>query len=107
MTVGRRDISTAIALVCLCAMAALAHGRPLVTTRGALTETLWEQTAAVQLCPVGDAAAMARACAVLLTDAAVLARRSQAARALYDTRFDLRHTLTHLVGEQQRCLSTR
>lgn len=78
------------------AMAALANGRPLVTTTGSLTETLWEETDAAVLCAPGDVSAAAAACAALVGDAATLARRSAAARALYDTRFDLRHTLAQL-----------
>lgn len=81
------------------AMAALAHGRPIVTTGGALTENIWGTTPAVILCAVGDADAAARASAALLADAADRDHRGHAARALYDMRFDVRHTLARLRGD--------
>lgn len=80
-------------------MAALAHGRPIVTTGGALTENIWGTTPAVVLCAVGDADAAARACGALLADAADRDHRGHAARALYDVRFDVRHTLGRLRGD--------
>ena len=40
------------------AMAALAHGRPVVTTVGRLTEPLWIESRAVALVPAQDAAAL-------------------------------------------------
>lgn len=78
------------------AMAALAHGRPLVTTSGVLTENTWEETSAVELSPTGDAKALARACAALVADPGSLGRRAFEARAFYDARFDLTHTLARL-----------
>lgn len=77
------------------AMVALAHGRPIVTTTGALTEPLWSDAPGVVACPVGDAAAIARAC-VALTSAPETAAQSATVRAFYASRFDLSHTIATL-----------
>jgi len=78
------------------AMAALAHGRAMVTTTGWLTESLWEDTGAVSLVPFDAPEAVADAAAALLDDRA--ARESLAARALatYVDRFDIAHTIRAL-----------
>src|SRR5205085_11119201 len=55
-------------------MAALAHGRPTVTTRGPLTETLWGDCGAAVVVPAGDGPALAAAAAGLLADAPARAR---------------------------------
>ena len=80
-------------------MAALAHGRAVVTTRGRLTEDLWADSGAVALAEAEDAAALAREAARLLADAAARARLGAAARALYRERFDLAHTVAALRRE--------
>jgi glycosyltransferase involved in cell wall biosynthesis len=77
-------------------MVALAHGRPVVTTTGPLTEQLWGEARGVAICPVGDSEALARACAAFLTHSPEAADRSTSARALYASQFDLRHTLAML-----------
>jgi glycosyltransferase involved in cell wall biosynthesis len=81
------------------AMAGLANGRPVVTTAGRLTEPLWAESGAVALVPEGDAAAMATAVKRLLGDAAERARLGAAARALYQSRFDVRHTVAALQAQ--------
>jgi len=78
------------------AMVALRHGRPVVTTTGRLTEPLWQETGAVVLAPVGDAAALARAAASLLADPTAAAEIARRAAALYDSRFDVRHAVATL-----------
>ncbi|HEV3470238.1 MAG TPA: glycosyltransferase family 4 protein [Pyrinomonadaceae bacterium] len=78
-------------------MAALAHGRAVVTTRGRLTEELWGETGAVALGE--DAAGLAREAARLLDAGPARARLGEAARALYRERFDLSHTLAALRRE--------
>jgi glycosyltransferase involved in cell wall biosynthesis len=78
------------------AMVALAHGVPLVTTRGPLTETIWEHSDAVVMAPASALHALADAAVTLLRDPerrAVMARR---AAAIYDEQFDLRHTIAAL-----------
>lgn len=77
-------------------MVALAHGRPVVTTTGPLTEQLWGQTMGIAACPVGDGDALARACAACLAPSPEASWRSAAARALYASQFDLRHTIAML-----------
>lgn len=77
-------------------MAALAHGRPVVTTSGPLTERLWHEAGGVITCPVGDAGALVRACARLLAAPSDLERAGHDASALYDSRFDIRHTIAML-----------
>jgi glycosyltransferase involved in cell wall biosynthesis len=78
------------------AMAALAHGRPLATTTGALTEDWWEGADVAALEPAGDAIALANAVRALLEDERRLRSLGAAAREAYDRHFDLRHTLNAL-----------
>lgn len=80
-------------------MAALAHGRAVVTTIGRLSEPLWQESGAVAAVPSGDDAALAAAVNRLRADAAERARLGAAAAALYDERFDVRHTVERLRGE--------
>jgi glycosyltransferase involved in cell wall biosynthesis len=78
------------------AMVALAHGRPLVTTTGWLTEPFWAESHAVSLAPAGESDALAAAALAVLHD---LHRRHELGRraaALYDARFDVRHTIAAL-----------
>lgn len=49
-------------------MAALAHARAIVTTRGAFTEPLWQQSGAVVLVPEGDFDGFASAVSELIVD---------------------------------------
>lgn len=79
------------------AMAGLAHGKTTVTTDGALTETLWRESAAVTLCPPGDARALASSAAMLAADPTRRARLGRDASSLYDARFDIRHTIAALA----------
>lgn len=81
-------------------MAALAHGLPVVTTRGRLTEGLWEESGAVALAPAEDFAALGELTARLLSDARERSRLADAARALYRERFDLSHTVNALRRER-------
>jgi hypothetical protein len=78
-------------------MAALAHGRPIVTSLGHLSEPIWSEGAVV-LTPAGDGAAAARAVRSLLDDSGERARLATAARELYDRRFSLRHVVRTLTG---------
>lgn len=77
-------------------MAGLAHGLPVVTNAGRLTEPLWQTSGAVALAPAGDPEAMAAAVARLLGDADERARLGARALALYRERFDLAHTVAAL-----------
>ena len=78
------------------AMAAMSHGRPIVTTQGFLTEPLWAESGAVALAPEGDSRAFGHAIARLLDDQALRQRLGRRAAELYLERFDLRHTISTL-----------
>jgi glycosyltransferase involved in cell wall biosynthesis len=77
-------------------MVALAHGRPTVTTDGALSEPFWRDSQAVVLAPAGDATRLAAAASGLLHDRTLAQRTAAAARSLYEARFDLAHTIAAL-----------
>lgn len=88
-------------------MVALAHGRPIVTTTGPLTEQLWGQTPGVVVCPVGDSAALARECAAMVVPAPDAEWRNAAVRALYATQFDVRHTIAMLRAHDRAAAGVR
>lgn len=77
-------------------MAGLAHGLPIVTTTGCLTETLWAECRAVALAEAGDTKGIASEAERLLSDAAERARLAARARTLYEERFDVSHTINAL-----------
>lgn len=83
------------------AMAGLAHGLPVVTTKGALTEPLWEESGAVALAHAGDDEALLGEVRRLLASTEERARLSTAARRLYRERFDLSHTIAALRGSAE------
>jgi glycosyltransferase involved in cell wall biosynthesis len=78
------------------AMAALAHGRPLVTTIGPLSEPLWRESGAAILVDAGEIASLAPATASLLASAARRAALSARATAAYGEWFDVSHTIRAL-----------
>src|SRR2546425_946956 len=92
-------------------MAGLSHGLPIVTTVGHLTEGLWAESGAVALAPAGDVATLARLTERLLRDKTERNRLSAAAKALYEQRFDLGHTVAALRAADgyglQRALPAR
>ncbi|HEX8650903.1 MAG TPA: glycosyltransferase family 4 protein [Pyrinomonadaceae bacterium] len=77
-------------------MAGLAHGLPIVTTTGSLTESLWSESRAVILAEAGDTDGMVSAAERILSDAAERERLAAAARRLYQERFDVSHTISAL-----------
>jgi glycosyltransferase involved in cell wall biosynthesis len=77
-------------------MAALAHARAIVTTQGAFTESVWRQSGAVVLVPVGDFGGFASAVSELILDEDRRLRYGTAAKALYANRFDIHHTIQAL-----------
>ncbi len=86
-------------------MAGLAHGKPVVTTRGPLTEPLWIQSEAVALARSGDTQAFVKHVRRLRADAAERVRAGAAARLLYQERFDTSHiiaTLRQTASEKDR-----
>ena len=78
------------------AMAALAHGVPVATTTGWLTEPLWREAGAAWLAPVGDPAALAAGVARLLASSAERAALADRGARLYRDRFRLSHTIDAL-----------
>lgn len=81
-------------------MAALAHGLPIVTTSGPLTESFWDENGAVLLAPAEDLQAQAQATERLLANPEQRSRLSCAALKLYDERFDIQHTIAALRGAE-------
>src|SRR5438552_399542 len=82
------------------------HPRAIVTTRGWLTEPLWEQSGAVDLVDAGDPGALAQSAERLLRDRSRREQLSSRACALYDARFDVRHTIAVLRSENARSVPT-
>jgi glycosyltransferase involved in cell wall biosynthesis len=80
-------------------MAALAHGVPVATTSGRLSEPLWKESNAVVLAPAGDAAALARVAIDLVRNPQRRREMALAARALYEERFSLSHVIRALRTE--------
>ncbi len=78
------------------AMVALAHGRAVVTTAGWLTEPMWAEEGAAVLVPVNDPQALAAAAAMILFDVSQREAIGRRAAALYEARFDARHTIAAL-----------
>jgi hypothetical protein len=70
------------------AMAALAHGRPLVSTFGPATEPLWSSTGAAVLATAGNVAGLVEAVERVLTNGAERERLAHAGQTLYRARFD-------------------
>jgi glycosyltransferase involved in cell wall biosynthesis len=83
-------------------MAALLHGRAIVTNAGHLTESIWKEERAVRLCDDSSASTLAEATRLLLFDES--ARQSLGKRAfdLYASRFDIRHTLKAITTLPQK-----
>jgi len=78
------------------AMAPLAHGVPIVTTEGPLSESVWREAGAVVLVPAGEAATLADAVASLAADPTRQRDLSRKSRELYESKFHIRHTIAAL-----------
>src|SRR6202011_6017268 len=76
-------------------VAALAHGRPVVTTSGPDTEPFWQSSNAVILAAPSQIPA---AVSELVKDQDKRERMGIEAAALYQSRFDLQHTIAALRG---------
>jgi len=77
-------------------MAALAHGLPVVTTLGRLSETFWRNSGVVAAVPAGDFGAVTRMVLELARQPERRRRLAVAARATYETRFSLPHVIDAL-----------
>ena len=78
-------------------MAALAHGRPVATTNGPLSEPLWQESGAVALAPAGDDAALAEVAERLIAQPDARARLGREGQALYRDRFDWPQTVRAIL----------
>jgi glycosyltransferase involved in cell wall biosynthesis len=78
-------------------MAGISHRKPIITTSSSVMESLWEESAAVDLIPSGDADAFVKRLAELLEDSQERVRLSQAAAKLYLERFDIAHSVEALA----------
>ena len=89
-------------------MVALSHGLPIVTTSGRLTESLWTESGAVAIAPVGNTLEIVNRIERLLEDPTERARLGNTARALYQEKFDLRHTIEALQdakrNDREQCV---
>lgn len=79
-------------------MAGLAHGKPIVTTTGELTEPLWSEVDGVYLAAPGDTAGFVERVRTLAHRPDEWLRAGSAARRLYHERFDSRHIIGRLRG---------
>jgi glycosyltransferase involved in cell wall biosynthesis len=75
---------------------ALAHGTPVLTTSGPLTEAMWGESGAVALSPVDNSEGFAVATRRLMKSAAERTRLKFAGRALYRARFDIDRMIDQL-----------
>lgn len=82
-------------------VAALAHGLPVVGTRGASTDPVLSESEACALVPVGAPVELVARLRALAADAGGRARMSRAARALYEAHF----TWDTIAGAYQRHLA--
>lgn len=89
------------------AMAALAHGKPIVTTRGPLTEPLWHDTNAIALVPASDTNGFLVETRRLAGNPIERDRCGMAGRKLYREQFDLAHIVRRLrhadAAKEQSC----
>ncbi|HKY23472.1 MAG TPA: glycosyltransferase family 4 protein [Vicinamibacterales bacterium] len=78
------------------AMAGLALGVPVVTTRGHLTEPFWETSGSVRLSDVDDSQRMAEQVVSLLASSGEREQLAEMGSVFYDRYFDVRHTVDAL-----------
>ncbi|HEV2989829.1 MAG TPA: glycosyltransferase family 4 protein [Candidatus Angelobacter sp.] len=80
------------------AMAALANGRPLLTTSGHSTEAFWRHCNQLALVPANDSISLAACARQLLDNPGERTRMSAAGRELYKTLFDVSVSIDVLRG---------
>jgi glycosyltransferase involved in cell wall biosynthesis len=81
-------------------MAGLENGKPIVTTSGWLTESLWLESDAVAIAPAGDTGAFLKEVRRLCDQRSERLRLGAAAGRLYRERFDISRTITSLREAQ-------
>jgi glycosyltransferase involved in cell wall biosynthesis len=86
-------------------MNALAHGVPVVSSSGHLTEELWEVSGGVALAATGAAPDLAEACIQLLTDSAKRNELAKRGTALYHLHFDWPNVIATLRSSTEVALS--
>jgi hypothetical protein len=79
-------------------MAGLCHGRPIITTSGALTEPFWQSSGAVSLAPAGDVDAFVDLTLRVLNSAQERALLGETGRKLYQREFDITRIVELLRG---------
>jgi glycosyltransferase involved in cell wall biosynthesis len=77
-------------------MAALSHGRPVVTTRGRLTESLWKESGAVALAAATEVDAIVQLTREIIANKDERERLGVSAKALYSKVFDISLTVAAL-----------
>ena len=77
-------------------MAALAHGLPVVTTVGRLSEDFWATSDAVIAVPPQQRGRIVESALTLAGDPERRRTQGRLARELYESRFDVSHTLRAL-----------
>ena len=80
-------------------MAGLAHGIPIVTTEGFLSEPLWAETGCVALAAASDLQNLIQAAEALLSRPDLCDGLSARARTVYDENFALERTIRELCSE--------
>ena len=78
------------------AMACLSRGRPVVTTSGHLTESLWAETRAVEIADVSDSAAFTSSVVSLLAHAHARAELGARGQRVYAERFSVTRSVNAL-----------
>ena len=81
-------------------MAALAHGKPVVTTDGRATERIWLERRPVSLVKAEDSQGLCHAVGALLSNPLERDALGMRAAKLYQEMFDIRHTLDALTAAQ-------
>ena len=78
--------------------ALLAHGRPIVTTKGIGTEDFWNNGGAAALAPAENPGRLQEELVTMLSSDELRRDYSHKALALYEQRFALRHTIEELIA---------
>ncbi len=81
-------------------MAALAHGRPTITTSGPFTESIWKESGAVALAAAGDTEAFVESAVRLMENPSARALLGETGRAFYQAHFDIDLVVEMLRGSR-------